>query len=544
MRSTEDRKMPAPSGRLSAPGQNGITNGFCASHMETVTEAEAPAPQAKELAAAPQRPTLLSLIFSPICGSELARMTACVVLYSFPAVWFIRGFYLSDPDIWWHVRTGQWILGHHAIPFTDPFSVYGMGKPWIAYSWLFDTLIAVVFGHFGLLGLVFYEIAVRLALAVALFHLVRSLFSEFWRSAALTGLGLFVILDVVGPRPGMLTILFVILELDILLAVRRTGRPRKLCLLPVMFAIWVNWHIQFVYGLLVLGMFACEPLMNAVLRYKPREESRMLAKPTGWTLLASALATLLNPYGAKVYSTVFLYIGQTRVYNNIVELRSMTFREPQHFAALLLVLSAAMALGWRRDARPLWLILLAVPAAMAFRSTKDIWLLAVVSVCVIADGWNPTGKESRSSTSARQRVAVAVWILAILMVACRRYGLSKDALDIQVAGNFPEGASRFVEEHQLTGPLYNHFNWGGFLIWRLPQLPVAIDGRTNVHGQDRVLRFSDVWAGKPIWASDPDLAQANMVIAQRDMALTSLLRADSRFKIVYEDGQAVVFQHH
>jgi hypothetical protein len=506
--------------------------------METVVESEASAPQLRRLAWRPPRMLRPSLIF----GSDLVRMAATVVLYSLPAALFIRGFYVSDPDIWWHLRTGQWILQHHAIPYTDPFSLYGMGKPWIAYSWLFDTVMAVLFGPFGLTGIVLYEIAVRLVLGVALFHLVRGLVSEFWRAAALTALALYAISYVVGPRPGMLTILFVILELDILLAVCRTGRGRKLWLLPGMFAIWANWHIQFVYGLFVLGIFASESLLNALLRYHPREKSLLSPWQTGSTLGGCALATLLNPYGARVYSTVFVYIGQTKVYNNIVELRAMTFREPQHFAALLLVLGAAMAIGWRRDARPLWLLLLGVTAALSFRSVREVWFAAVVSVCVIADGWNLAGGEIRSSASPRRRVAVVVWVLAILMMSWRRYDVSREALEIQVAGKFPEGASRFVEQHHLSGPLYNHFNWGGFLIWRLPQLPVAIDGRTNVHGQDRVLRFSDVWSGKPLWASDPDLAAANVVIAQSDAALTAILRQDARFQIAYEDSQAVVFQ--
>src|SRR5258708_19424684 len=73
---------------------------------------------------------------------------------------------------------------------------------------------------------------------------------------------------VIGPRPGMLTILFGIIELDILLAVRRTGAAKKLWLLPPMFAIWANWPIQFVYGLLLLAVFACEPLLPRLWKHK------------------------------------------------------------------------------------------------------------------------------------------------------------------------------------------------------------------------------------------------------------------------------------
>jgi hypothetical protein len=219
----------------------------------------------------------------------------------------------------------------------------------------------------------------------------------------------------------------------------------------------------------------------------------------------------------------------------------MTFRYPQHFLVVLLVLGAAMAIGWRRNARPLWLIFLLASSLLAFRSVREIWFLAVISVCVIADGWQSPRTVAPGSVPLRSRAMVGVWVLALVLASCRHYGLSNDALEIQTAGAFPEAAVRFIEQHRLDGPLFNDLNWGGFLLWRLPELPVALDGRTNVHGEDRVLRFSDVWKGKPGWDSDPDLARANLVITPRDAAIASLLRFDARFQVAYEDVQAVVF---
>ena len=519
--------------------------------MQTLAEIEAPAPYRS-----PATPGKRPPWFSPLFDSDLAHLTGLVALYSFLSVLFIRVFYISDPDIWWHLRTGGWILAHHAVPLTDPFSSYGMGKPWIAYSWLFDVFSASIFARLGLVAIVLCEIAVRVAVSVGLFHLVRGLCPGFWRAIALTAAGLLVMTEVIGPRPGMLTILFVILEFDILLSSGRTGlssgkvglsagatrQAKTLWLLPPMFALWANWHIQFVYGLFVLGVFACEPLLNRLLGYTPREKNSLPERQTWLALAASALATLLNPYGWKIYSTIFVYMGQTGAYNAISELKAMTFREPQHFLVLLLALGAAVAIGWRRDARPLWLIFLAVTSILAFRSVREVWFLAIVAVSVIAGGWSRENGKQGNPTPPRLRLAVAICVLAVLAVSVTRYGVSNDWLDMQVAGNFPEGASRFVEQHHLQGPLLNDLSWGGFLIWRLPQLPVAIDGRTNVHGDDRIREFSDLWTGKPGWASDPELERANIVITPKVSAIASLLRMDPRFSVAYQDVQAVVFQ--
>jgi hypothetical protein len=300
--------------------------------------------------------------------------------------------------------------------------------------------------------------------------------------------------------------------------------------------------IQFVYGLLIMAVFACEPLVTRLWRDKTTKENLLPLKRVWLVLCASFIATLLNPYGAWVYSTVFQFLHQPKLYGQIVELQAMTFRESSHYIALFLTLSAAMAIGWRRDTRLLWPLLLSIASVLAFRSMRETWFLAVISACALADGWELRASEGLRPVALRYRLTAAVWLLAVMIVGYRYYGVSDDWLEMQVTSAFPETAAQYIEKHHLAGPLYNDYNWGGFLIWRLPQLTVAIDGRANVHGEDRIEHFRDVWIGRPEWASDPELLHANVVVAKKDTALASLLRLDPRFKIAYEDVQSVVFQ--
>jgi hypothetical protein len=483
-------------------------------------------------------------VLTAVRHTPIGHMLGLVLVYSLIALLFLRSFYLSDPDIWWHLATGRWILAHHKVPVTDPFSSYGAGKPWIVYSWLFDIVMQLLFRWLSYMSAVVYEVIARVALAVALFHLVKGLVPRFWRAAVVTLLALYGMTYIIGPRPGMLTILFSIIELDILLKVRRTGASKKLWLIPLLMLVWVNWHIQFVYGLLLLGVFAIEPLLSKWWWPSEPGEPNLWPAKQGWIALAATfIATLVNPYGPRIYSTVFLYMYQPKSFFQIVELRGMTFREPQNYVVLLLFLAAAIAVGWRRERRLLWPMLLAIASVLAFHSVKDCWFLAVVSAAALADGWHWDASKQARPLPTRYRLAVAIWVAAALFVGFRYYGVSNDFLEIQVDGNFPAPAAWYVEQHHLRGPLYNDFNWGGFLIWRLPDLPVAIDGRTNVHGDERVGHFGDMWLGKPVWANDPELSRANIVVANKDKALTSLLRLDRRFRIVYEDVQAIVFEH-
>jgi hypothetical protein len=480
----------------------------------------------------------------------VVQMLALIGLYSYTALRMIRKFGVLDPDIWWHMATGRWILQHHALPVTDPFSMYGATREWLVYSWAFDVGVQTLFARFGLVGIFLLQVAVHVLVAVALYHLVQSLLPDFWKGVALTAVSLYAISHIYAPRPGMATVLFTILELGILLAVRRGEGPKKLWLLPLIFVAWANIHIQFVYGLGLLGVFACEPIVMRVLGLASEEDIReaFARAKYFWIALGGCLpATLANPYGPKLYSTVIEYMHQPKSYSLVVELKAMTFRQPEHYVAAFLALFAAVAIGWRRERRPLWAMLLAISAFVAFRSVKEIWFLGVIAACAIADGWVPSPAVRQRNVEAgsrevwRNRVFVGAGVLAVLLLSYRRNDVSNDWIAMQVAGSFPEAAAGHIEKLHLPGPLYNDFTWGGYLIWRLPGLRVANDGRTNVHGDARVEQDANVWNGKPGWDSDSELAAANLIVADKKYALTELLRRDRRFRLVFEDKDATVF---
>ena len=130
--------------------------------------------------------------------------------------------------------------------------------------------------------------------------------------------------------------------------------------------------------------------------------------------------------------------------------------------------------------------------------------------------------------------------MAIYLIGLRRQ-ISEQQLESVVEQRFPVAAVKFINEKNYSGPLYNHFNWGGYLIWALPRLLVSMDGRMNLHGDQRIERSVNTWSGLRGWESDPELMKARLVIGGVNDALTNLMRMDSRFKLVYEDAIAVVF---
>ena len=187
------------------------------------------------------------------------------------------------------------------------------------------------------------------------------------------------------------------------------------------------------------------------------------------------------------------------------------------------------------------MLLFLTGAVLAFRARRDAWFLVLTAIWVIGDGGRVLWPGRSFAFSKAQLAVSAVAVAATLFLVSIARQISTASLQEIVEQKFPVRAVSFVNANQLPGPLFNDYDWGGFLLWSLARLPVAIDGRLNLFGEDQLERSLNTWDGRPGWNSDPDLAGAKLVIANKQRMLVALLRSDPRFKIVYEDSMAVVF---
>jgi hypothetical protein len=304
----------------------------------------------------------------------------------------------------------------------------------------------------------------------------------------------------------------------------------------------VNVHIQFVYGFFLLGLATSESLINRILRRfgSVIEETAIAPARIAVVTAACVAATLVNPYHYRIYLVVLDLLSESGFYNLVSEMLAPQFRIFTDYIALGLAVGAAFALGWRRNLNPFLVLLLLTGLFASFHSRRDIWFVAVASVAVIASP-RSSSSTARYFVTRAQVCCIALALCILIGFTMRKIGFSESALELKVSEKFPVAAASFVADHGYSGPLYNHFDWGGYLIWRLHGLPVAIDGRGNVHGVERTIQSQNVWNGAQDWASDPALASSRLVIAERDKPLCSLLRFDARFELVYEDKVAAVF---
>lgn len=475
---------------------------------------------------------------NPRRADRAARAAVVGLLFAAPALMCFRGLGTCavDPDVGWHLQSAVWIVQHHALPHTDPFSRTEAGAAWQEYSWLFDLLLLKLYSWFGLKGLVLYTGAMAAAVAASIYRLVSRTQPDFMRSALLTVAALICVSRDFTPRPWLFTILFFAIELDLLLQFRRIGRARMLLWLPPIFAIWANLHIQFIDGLVVLGIAACEPLLARWTHWGDRSRS---ATPLWIALAACIAAPLLNPYGIGIYRDAWIMGSQPGVLSTVGEMRALAFRSPGDYLLLFLALGAAALLFRRGRPAPFPALLLAMSAVLSFRSSRDSWILAIVAVDLIATALRPADEQAEKPPAWTVPVMLAV-TAAVFVGGFFALQVTNERMLALQAKEMPVQTVNVVRERHYAGPLFNDYNWGGYLIWQLG-LPVTIDGRAGLYGDTNIDRSIKTWAGGPQWASDPDLQSARLVIAPIGDALTQLLRLDSRFQLVYQDKVAAVF---
>jgi len=470
-------------------------------------------------------------------ADQVAQTLVVTVLFAVPVLMCIHAAMVNDPDIWWHLRTGEWMLAHHSVPRVDPYSGALAGSRWLAYSWMFELAAVKLFQWLGLVGIVAYTSGMILAITVAIFHLLRRLQIDFTLVVLLTFCACYSMGRLYSPRPWLFTVLFFVLEMDILMQARKTGRARELLWLPAIFALWANVHIQFIDGLLVLGLAWAETM--AARWGVPSASTRVRPKWMGLALAGSLLATLANPFGWRIYQAAYELATQAGALNKISELQALPFRTMADFVLLLLAMGSTAALAWQRRFMPFETGLLGFAAVLSFRSQRDMWLMAVVGVVILAS--TIPGSETAAVRLPKLGTAIALLAAGLAMPAgFRMMQVNNARLATDLAKNMPVHAVETVRAKGYAGPLYNDYNWGGYLIWAL-RIPVSIDGRAAFYGDQRLDRSMATWNAEPDWASDAQLTQAGLVIGPVKAPLNQVLRLDPRFQLVFEDKVAVVF---
>ena len=439
---------------------------------------------------------------------------------------------LMDYDLGWQMATGRWVVQHRQIPSTDVFSYTAQGQPWI-----YPVGSGLIFYAAYLAGK--YALLTWLGAAAC----VGTIAVLIWRRSALTAalaiLGIPMIVLRAAPRAEMFTVVLFAAFLAVLWR-QHEGGSARLWLLPLLMAAWVNLHLGFVAGLGLLGAYLMVEALEMLWPERRQAAAARLRYAWPW-LMATVAVTAVNPWGAGIYRALLRQERATAAHSQSITewasaglnwtLASMSFslRSPDGaFYVMLLVATVAVFLAlWRRQLGAAMLVVGA--AVLAIRHIRFQALFAEVVVLVggavltaaLAGRWERI-RQSRLGSLAVIGLAYCVVGLACLRAAdltSNRSYLGTTNLSTFGAGLswwFPENASAFLERENIPGRVFNSYDEGGYLTWRLgPKYPDYIDGRALPFGPQLFERNQQLMAtspDSPEWQREADHYGINAII--------------------------------
>jgi tetratricopeptide (TPR) repeat protein len=499
----------------------------------------------------------------------LVGLAVFVSLFLF--IYINMSFELKDPDIWLHLKTGEYIFEHKAVPHIDIFSATARGKPWLDHSWLVQLIFYLVF-HFGGPDNLILLSAMTVSMTfLILFFSVYRRNRDLAISVALLFLAALASRLRFNIRPENFSILFYAIYLFVLSGHLNSRLP---LLLPLVQIFWVNSHGFFILGPLTLGVFILAEKMKKSMTL-PWEWNRIgvmnrhAYKQLVQVFYLSILACFINPYG---YRTVlyplwvtFASLGKSSIFYNYIRELLPTWRYYDLLSSyyLLILLSLAVfALNFRKinlGFFMLWLLAL-VGSLRVNRNTIFFNLIAFVATAsILAKGIRP--QRHRETLFRRlQKILTPLKIIALgmlmfwvwkenfSMLNSQYYIFEEHRVKSSLLGiapkNFPEKAADFLIKNKLPGNIFNLFNYGSYLIWRLyPERRVFIDGRTELYGEEYFKDYQRILAlDKDTIKRIFDRYNINTVFLYEERRELAQYFFDSPdWVLVYLDGDSLLF---
>jgi hypothetical protein len=459
---------------------------------------------------------------------------------------------VTDPDVWWHLRTGQLIAQSHAVPHADPYSFTRFGRPWIDHEWLSQVLIYGVYRFAGWGGLLAGFGAITAATFLIVF--LRCPGGPYV-AGAITLLGAFASSPSWGVRPQMLTLLLA--SVFLLILERSYQRPNLLWWTPPLMLLWVNLHAGYALGIALMALFLVGDKLDVAFgfaavdsghRVAPGSHTRTLAL----TIVICLAVVLLNPYGGAIYAYPLETLRSRAMQSYIGEWLSPDFHLSRYLPTLAIMLATvALAALSPRRLRPREFLLLAVATYAALRSVRHIPLYALIAIPLLGamvTGWlQEHGVTKRFESKPRLMTPAKACVNALLLtgflaftVVRVRYVTHHQAE--AEAKDFPAAAVSFIAAQRPPAPILNHYNWGGYFIWKLyPEYRVYVDGRADLYGDAFMNDLaSTYYLSGDSWRNPFEKWGIRTVILPPDAPVTTALRALPDWKVLYSDNQAVI----
>jgi len=500
------------------------------STSDSPTGLDAPAPAPRVSAPQPRWGRLTGDLFSfPVMC--LFLLVAVVFAFS------IRG--IAEPDIWWHLRNAQYLLQHHALPRVDMYSFGAAGSPWLDHEWLSEVPFYLGVKVWGLRGMLAVYFAVLALIYAGVYYRTCRAGADCKNATVATLPAIFLGVVSIGPRMllfGWLCMVGLLLILD---RFERTGKG--LWFLPPLFALWINLHGSWVFGMAVLGLTIGSGLLEGEWglvvsrRWSPAQLKKLLM-----AVAVSLAALFLNPFGYRLVLYPFdLLFHQPGNMKYMEEWQSVNFNTGNGKLAMAMILVVLAAALFSRRRWRLEEVLLTVFALWAALSHGRFLFFAGL---VLPPILGPRLKLFPPYDRGIDKPWLNAAIMAAVVGGLVFFYPSNAKLEQQVSAEYPTAALAYMQQHGLNGRIFNLYGWGGYMEWNAPELKPFIDGRADIFVYNGTFAdYADaIYLRRPFETLEK--YKFDYVLLSPKKELTGLLQHSIGWRVVYSDGTAVLFE--
>jgi len=432
---------------------------------------------------------------------------------------------VSDPDAWWHLKAGAYVLSHWQFNGPDPWVPFS-SRPFVLTQWLPEVVAQKGYEIFGLPAVAWLRCAAMLALISALVWAARqaadSVPAIMAALAGLIGAG-----GSLSERPQLVS--FVLLALTVGAWWKTAGDLRPRWWLAPMTFLWACshglWGVGVLIGLVVIAGLALDRRLDR------HSAARLLAVPA-----LSVAAAALTPIGPRLLLTPFEVSSNAAQF--VQEWQPTDVRDT--FAAVTLAMIALVLLFWIRatTVRPWWQVALA-GAAVVFTLAmgRTVAVGAIIATPLLASAMQ---EQRRSPAAPLTRRAASAWIGLVATAAIVAAPLA-GAL-AQAPSGWPEGMRPQLAALPAKTVVLNEFNVGGWLLWAEPHLTPVIDLRSEIYSKGYIrdyVRTQEVQAG---WQKLLVRTGARYALLRTKTPLTVALREQLGWATVAEDAGYVLLK--
>ncbi len=455
---------------------------------------------------------------------------------------------IADPDLWWHIAVGRWIVAHREVPHVDYWNVFGVGQPWRAYSWSNEVVYALVESSYKETGLAVLQLMLGCVFTAAIFWSFGAIARDYFLGALMGVLAAVACRSHFSVRPQ--TVVWILFVLVLLIAEKsrqsKTTRWHLLSLL-VLGSLWANTHISALFGVMGIVLWSFTGGLQSA-------DRRRIATPVGCFIAG----TFLSPYVGGEWLTLFAKSDHIFSFRGLDEFKPADLMQVPTMCLLFqIVLITVLSFASNR-LPPLGAMMVAVCAVIGGALAVKFVPFASIAVGAVTAVWLGERAADRDRRDGDNPLLEAFLLVRAKLMAlhpqtvgacaffigCIAWVNIAKAIKVPIDySTIPAQAVDFIEKHNLQHPVLNEFSSGGYLEYRWsspqgePTHLVPLDGRTNVNRRDVWDSYTKSFRGSEQWREYFAKVNPRTVIWRQGSPLVALLLEAQDWCRVFESSK-------